>query len=257
MLLATWALWKREVVRFLRERGRLSGALGTPLLFWALLGSGFGRSFRGGTGSEESYLAFFFPGTLALMVVFTAIFSAISVITDRDAGFMQGVLASPAPRAAIVVSRLAGGMALAVFQAALLLPLAPVVGLSLAPSGVGIALVSLALLAFWVTGLGFFLAWRFDSTQGFHAIVNLLLMPLWLLSGAVFPLTTAAAWQRVPMLVNPMTHGVSAVRAGLTGASDGPALVTSITVTAATAALSLAACVWSISRPNPRARTAG
>ena len=105
MLLATWALWKREIVRFLRERGRLSGALGTPLLFWVLLGSGFGQSFRGATGTAGGYLAFFFPGTLALMVVFTAIFSAISVITDRDAGFMQGVLASPAPRAAIVVSR--------------------------------------------------------------------------------------------------------------------------------------------------------
>lgn len=248
MLLATWALWKRETVRFLRERGRLSGALGTPLLFWVLLGSGFGQSFRGATGAADGYLAFFFPGTLALMVVFTAIFSAISVITDRDAGFMQGVLASPAPRAAIVVSRLASGMTLAVLQAALLLVLAPLVGLPLTPARVALALCSVALLAFWVTGLGFVMAWRFDSTQGFHAVVNLLLMPLWLLSGAVFPLSSAAAWQRVPMLVNPMTYGVSAVRSSLTGTADGPSLATSLTATALMAGVVLAAGIWSIAR---------
>jgi ABC-2 type transport system permease protein len=249
MVLATWALLRRDVVRFLRERGRLSGALGTPLLFWVLLGSGFGRSFQGSTGTSGGYLAYFFPGTLALMVVFTAIFSAISVITDRDAGFMQGVLASPAPRAAIVVSRLAGGMTLSIFQAGLLLLVAPFAGVPLAPAGVPVALLALALLAFWVTGLGFLFAWHFESTQGFHAIVNLVLMPMWLLSGAIFPLSTSASWQRVPMLMNPMTYGVSAVRAGLTGATDGPSLPVSMAATGLMAVAMLAAGVRAIARP--------
>jgi ABC-2 type transport system permease protein len=248
MLLATWALWKRDVVRFLRERGRLSGALGTPLLFWVVLGSGFGASFREAAGTAGGYLGFFFPGTLALMVVFTAIFSAISVITDRDAGFLQGVLASPAPRAAIVLSRLLGGTTLALLQAALLLLLAPLGGLPLTPARVALTLLAVALLAFWVTGLGFVLAWRFDSTQGFHAIVNLLLMPLWLLSGAMFPLSGAAAWQRVPMLLNPMTHGVAAVRGSLTGVSDSPSLVLSWAVTAVLGVALLGAGVRSVSR---------
>jgi ABC-2 type transport system permease protein len=222
-----------------------------------LLGSGFGESFRAGAGGAAGYLAFIFPGTLALMVVFTAIFSAISVITDRDAGFMQGVLASPAPRAAIVVSRLASGTALAVLQASLLVVLAPMAGLPLTPARVALALVSVALLAFWVTGLGFALAWRFDSTQGFHAVVNLLMMPLWLLSGAVFPVSGAAAWQRVPMHLNPMTYGVSAVRASLTGGSDGPGFLLSLTVTGAMAAALLAVGIWSIAaRPGARRRTA-
>ncbi len=249
-MLATWALWTRELLRFVRERGRLSGALGTPLLFWALLGSGFGQSFRGAAGTGDGYLTFFFPGTIALMVVFTAIFSAISVITDRDAGFLQGVLASPAPRAAIVAGKLAGGTTLAVLQAGLMLVLAPLTGITLTPSGVALALAAVALLAFWVTGLGFLIAWRFDSAQGFHAVVNLLLMPMWLLSGAVFPVSGAAAWQRLPMLANPMTYGVSALRAGLTGTSDGPSLGVSLGVTAAVAALAWLAGVWSIASPR-------
>jgi ABC-2 type transport system permease protein len=249
MWLPTWALWKREMVRFVRERGRLSGALLTPLVFWALLGAGFGASFRGSAAATGgSYLQFFFPGALALMAMFTAIFSAMSVITDRDAGFLQGVLASPAPRLAIVLGRLLSGATLAAFQGAIMIVVAWAAGVTFEPGRALAALALLAILAFWVTGLGFVIAWRFDSPQGFHAIVNLLLMPLWLLSGAIFPASGAATWLRWPMLANPMTYGVSAVQASLTGHSDGPSLAASIVVTLVTAVGLLAAGAWSVSR---------
>jgi ABC-2 type transport system permease protein len=224
VLLATYTLWLRDVVRFFRQRSRIVGALGTPLVFWLLLGSGLGQSFRPETGQplQGGYLEFFFPGALALIVLFTAIFSTISLIEDRHSGFLQGVLVAPVPRTAIVLGKLLGGTTLAVLQAAVFLLLAPLaqVPLSLAalPALVGI----LVLMAFSLTGLGFLFAWWLDSTQGFHAIMNLVLMPMWILSGAVFPVSGAAAWIRGLMAVNPLTYGVSALRSTLAAGYDAP-----------------------------------
>lgn len=216
-MMPVYTLWLRDAVRFLRQRSRVVGALGTPVVFWLLIGSGMHRSFQlPGTGGAVSYLEFFFPGTLVLIVLFTAIFSTISVIEDRQAGFMQGVLVAPVPRTAIALGKIFGGTTLAVLQAALFLVAAPFVGIDLSGVGLLLTLVMLALIGFGLTGLGFLLAWSLDSTQGFHAVMNLLLIPMWLLSGAVFPVEGAASWIRALMLANPLTYGVSALRAILT-----------------------------------------
>jgi ABC-2 type transport system permease protein len=232
MLLATLTLWRREIVRFCRQRSRIVGSLGTPVVFWLLLGSGLGRSFR--TAAEPvppgGYLEYFFPGTLALIVLFTAIFSTISVIEDRQAGFLQGVLVAPAPRVSIVLAKLLGGTTLAVAQAVLFLPFGPLAGVPFAPGAIAAAVGVLALLGFALTGLGFILAWSLDSTQGFHAIMNLLLVPMWILSGAVFPAGGAAGWVRAIMAVNPLTYGVAALRRTLTGELHGPPLEVSLLV---------------------------
>src|SRR3972149_10598402 len=112
-LLPTWSLFAREVLRFVRQPGRVLGSLGTPLLFWLLLGSGFGRTFRPpGMAEGMDYLTYFFPGTVLLVVLFTAIFSSISVIQDRTEGFLQGVLVAPVPRLAIVLGKVLGGATL-------------------------------------------------------------------------------------------------------------------------------------------------
>jgi ABC-2 type transport system permease protein len=232
MLLATLTLWRREIVRFYRQRSRIVGSLGSPVVFWLLLGSGLGRSFR--TAAEPvppgGYLEYFFPGTLALIVLFTAIFSTISVIEDRQAGFLQGVLVAPAPRASIVLAKLLGGTTLAVAQALLFLPFGPLAGVSFAPGAIVAAVGVLALLGFALTGLGFILAWSLDSTQGFHAIMNLFLVPMWILSGAVFPSGGAAGWVRAIMAVNPLTYGVAALRRTLIGEMSGPPLGVSLLV---------------------------
>jgi len=219
MLLATYALCARDVVRFYRQRSRIVGALGTPVVFWLLLGSGLGRSFRLGPDGvvQAGYIEYFYPGTLALIVLFTAIFSTISVIEDRHAGFLQGVLVAPVSRASIVVSKIFAGATLALIQAALFLLLAPVAQIEVRPGSLPMLGLVLASLAFALTGLGFILAWLLDSTQGFHALMNLVLVPMWMLSGAVFPAVGAAGWIRAVMVVNPMTYGVSAIRAVLTG----------------------------------------
>ncbi len=214
MWLATYTLWRRDIVRFYRQRSRVIGALGTPLVFWLLLGSGLGSSFRVGSLGTPSggYLEYFFPGTLALILLFTAIFSTISVIEDRHEGFLQGVMVAPTPRIAIALGKILGGTTMAVLQALLFLMLAPVASTEISLSTLPSLGLVLAVLAFGLTGLGFALAWMIDSTQGFHAVMNLVLFPMWLLSGAVFPADGAAGWIRVVMLVNPMTYGVAALR---------------------------------------------
>ena len=221
MLLAIFTLWRRDVVRFYRQRSRVIGALGTPVVFWILLGSGLGSSFRVGSAGAAGggYLEYFYPGTLALILLFTAIFSTISVIEDRREGFLQGVLVAPVPRTAIVLGKILGGTTLALMQAGVFLLLAPVASMPIGLASLPLMAVVLATLAFALTGLGFMLAWMLDSTQGFHAIMNLLLFPMWLLSGAVFPPTGAAEWIRWVMLINPMTYGVSAIR-GVLANSD-------------------------------------
>jgi len=189
VLLPIFALWRREMVRFVRQRSRVTGALAQPIVFWLLLGGGLNASFRpSGAPPGTNYVEYFYPGILLLLVLlFTAIFSTISTVEDRREGFLQGVLAAPVPRWAIVFGQALGGASLAVVQGMLLLCLAPVVGIPLsaasflASAGVMI-IVSLAL-----TGMGLIIAWRMESTQGFHAIMNLILIPIWLLSGAFFP----------------------------------------------------------------------
>lgn len=228
--LATGTLAWREVIRFCRQRSRVIGALGQPLLFWLLLGAGFHASFRApGLPEGTAYLEYVYPGILALVLLFTAIFGTFSAVEDRREGFLQAVLVTPVPRSAIVLGQAAGGTALAVGQAALVLLLAPAAGIHLAVDAVALAIAVMLVVAFGLVSLGLLLAWRMESTQGFHAIVNLLLLPMWVLSGALFPLTGAPAWLEWGMRVNPLTYGVAALRHALYlgapgGAGTAPAL---------------------------------
>jgi ABC-2 type transport system permease protein len=209
-------LWQREMVRFLRQRDRLLGALLTPVVFWWLLGAGLGKSFQvPGTPVTHGYLEFFFAGTVVMILLFTAIFSTISVIEDRREGFLQGVLVAPVGPVALVLGKVLGGTTLAVAQALLFTALAPLIGLTLSVPALAWLVLVMTLLAVALTGLSFLIAWWMNSSQGYHAIMNLLLLPLWLLSGAVFPVAGASAPLRWLMRLNPVTYGVAAVRHGL------------------------------------------
>lgn len=246
MLLATYTLWRRDIVRFYRQRSRIVGALGSPLVFWLLIGSGLGRSFRPGAdvSLHGGYLEYFYPGTLALIVLFTAIFSTISVIEDRQEGFLQGVLVAPVPRSAIVLGKILGGTTLALMQAAVFLLLAPFAHVNFRPAALPEILGVLTMMAFGLTGLGLMIAWSLDSTQSFHAVMNLFLIPMWILSGALFPPSGAAGWVRALMLANPLTYGVSALRAVFYNEPVGlgePSLEVSLIVTASFALATLVA----------------
>src|SRR5436305_11324696 len=212
MILPVFTLWRRELTRFFRQPSRIAGAVATPLLFWLLMGSGLSGSFRlPGGPAGLNYFGFFFPGTIVLVLLFAAIFSNISVIEDRHEGFLQGVLVAPVSRTALVMGKVLGGATLAWLQGIVFLALAPVSGVHLTVTSALEAAGVLALLAVTLTALGFFFAWKLDSVQGFHAIMNVVLLPMWLLSGAFFPLAGAPWWLGLLMRVNPLTYGVSAL----------------------------------------------
>ena len=182
----------RELVRFFRQKNRVFGALGQPIIFWLLFSEGLGSS----SFSETNRLdyAHFFPGTLVMIVLFTAIFATISIIEDRREGFLQGVLVAPIPRWAMVLGKVFGGAAIAMIQGLIFLLLgwlAEELGwftvMSTSLFGIIASGFLMAVLSIALTALGFLIAWRMDSTQGFHAVMSVFLLPMWLLSGAFFP----------------------------------------------------------------------
>lgn len=215
-LLASLSLCRRELVRFYRQKSRMIGVIGSPLIFWFLIGSGLANSFRHpGDQSGMNYLEYFFPGTIALVILFTSIFSTISIIEDRQAGFLQSVIVSPVSRSGIVLGKVLGGTVLSLLQAIILLAITPFLGIELSLLSFALVCAVLFVLSFGLTGLGFLLAWKMDSSQGFHAIMNLFLIPLWLLSGALFPSSGAAGWLERAMQFNPLTYGINALRGAL------------------------------------------
>ena len=246
--LAAYSLWRREIVRFYRQRARVVGVIVSPLLFWLVLGSGFAHSFQSagaGAGSGH-YLGYFFPGSVAMIVLFTAIFSMMSLIQDRNEGFLLSVLAAPVSRSAIVLGKVLGGATLAAIQGVIFLVFAPLVGVHVGVSAVLLAVVVIAAISFELTALGFAIAWPMDSPQAFHAIVNLILLPLWMLSGALFPASGASGWMRLLMLANPLTYGVDALRNALFPAQPTSAsLPVNLLVTAGFCLLTFAAS-WAI-----------
>ena len=214
--ISSYSLWQREIVRFYRQRARVIGVIASPLLFWVAFGAGFSNSFSSGnTGASGHAFGYFFPGAIVMIVLFTAIFSMMSLIQDRNEGFLLTVLASPASRSAIVLGKVLGGATLAAIQGLIFLLFSPLASVHPTFAGVLLAAAVVLLISFEITALGFTIAWPMDSTQAFHAIVNLILLPLWLLSGALFPADKASGWLRDIMLANPLTYGVDALRNGL------------------------------------------
>lgn len=215
---AAASLAYRELLRFFRQRNRVIGAVGQPIIFWLLFGAGLSRSFSlSAAGAQQSFLEYYFPGTLVLIVLFTSIFASISIIEDRREGFLQGVLVSPTPAWSMVLGKVGGGAAIALLQAVLFLMFGLFIRMDGGWQGVVGCLALLAVIAISLSALGFLLAWLMDSTQGFHAIMSVLLFPMWLLSGAFFPIParSGAASSQIlhwVMRANPLSYGVAGVR---------------------------------------------
>ncbi|MFQ5507642.1 MAG: ABC transporter permease, partial [Planctomycetota bacterium] len=210
----------------------------------ALIGSGMGSSFRS-AGNEAGFLEYFFPGIVLFAVVFAGIFSTITTIQDRQDGFLQAVLVAPIPRSSLVLGKVLGGTLIAVIQGGLLLLLLPLAGLQFSLLSFLLALGMLALVSLGMTGMGFMFAWKLDSVSGYHAVMNLLLMPMWLLSGAFFPPGGAHVWVKWVMYANPLTYGLAGLRHMLYLDNESvraamPALWLCVVVTLACALLTLA-----------------
>jgi ABC-2 type transport system permease protein len=192
------SLWRREVVRFYRNISRVVGVVASPLIFWIVIGAGFGNSFRN-AGTGNNYLHFFFPGALMMIVLF-------------NEGFLLSVLVAPVHRSVIVLGKVLGGTTLATMQGVLFLVIAPLLGIHFGLVQFLLVVLDIFLVSFSLTALGFIIAWPMDSTSGFHAIINLFLIPLWLLSGSLFPVSSASPWMAFVMRLNPLTYGTDALR---------------------------------------------
>jgi ABC-2 type transport system permease protein len=216
-----YTLSLRELVRFFRQKNRVFGALVQPIIFWLLFGAGLGSA-RVGSDASGGNLDYshFFPGTLVMILLFTAIFATISIIEDRREGFLQGVLVAPVPRWSIVMGKVLGGAAIAMLQGLVFLCLGWITG-KIAWFGISIifttplellaAILLMLVISIGLTALGFLIAWRMDSTQGFHAIMSVFLLPMWLLSGAFFPMDVGG-WLGWIVRLNPLTYGVAGLR---------------------------------------------
>ncbi len=222
-----YIIWYRDVLRYWRDRTRLVSSLGQPLLFLVVFGSGLTASLGAGLTKElgdVSYVRFLFPGIVAMAVLFTAVFSAISIVWDREFGFLREVLVAPISRAAVVVGKALGGSTVAMFQGAILLILAPILGVSLNPLLVLQLLGLMFLTALALTSMGILIAARLQSMEAFQMIMNFLIMPMFFLSGAFFPLKGLPAWMSVVTRLDPVAYGVDPMRRLLLGADLAPGI---------------------------------
>src|SRR5579872_7054072 len=214
-------LWQRELVRFWRQKSRVLGVVASPLVFWLLIGYG------------SNDLARFYSGALVLTVMFSAIFSTISIIEDRREGFLLSMLVSPAPRTSLVLGKILGSATLGWIQGLIFLAFAPLAGVHVAILDLIPIIAAIFLISFTLTGLGFVIAWKMDSSSGFHAIMNLLLLPMWMVSGALFPMATAHGWVKALMWINPLTYSISLLNFALHLPNAFPGPTESLAVTAA------------------------
>lgn len=212
-------LLRRDLLRLRRDTGRWVGLVLQPMLLWALLGSGFGTVFKVPGLPGVDYHLFFFPGLVLMVGLFTAIFATMAVIEDRDHGFLQQVLVAPGGRWAMVLGKVLGVLAIALVQFALILPACTLAGYSLAHID-WLALIPAFLLGtIGTTSLAFALAWVSPTTHAYHAIMGVLLIPLWLISGSMFPLPTEG-WLAVVSAINPMTYALDGLRHGFEGGAS-------------------------------------
>ncbi len=215
---AVYVMWLREVKRFLRTRSRIVGALGQPLLFLVVLGYGLGPVFQ--KAGQGNYVEFIAPGVIAMSIIFTSIFNGMQVIWDRQFGFLKETMVAPVPRLAIMFGRTLGGATVASLQGMLVLLISILAGFRpVSLAGVFPAILIMLLVAVLFSALGMMVASKLKDMQGFQLIMNFLVMPLFFLSGALYPLNNIPPALLWVVRCDPLAYGVDALRHFLIGVS--------------------------------------
>lgn len=218
-----YTIWLREVIRFFRQKSRVIGSLGMPFFFLAILGSGLGASFQV-QNFEGSYMSYIMPGILGMVILFGSLFAGISVIWDKQFGFMKEILVSPASRISIMAGKVFGGASTAITQALLMLGISLLIGVEISGLlGLLLSFVFMFLISFSFVSLGVTFASKMEDMQGFQLIINFLIMPIFLLSGALFPLSGLPNSIKWITYLDPLTYGVEGLRYSLLGVSYIPA----------------------------------
>jgi ABC-2 type transport system permease protein len=228
-LRAIYIIWYRDILRYWRDRWRLGASLAQPLLFLIVFGSGLSSSLKGsasfGAAGGLSYIQFMYPGIIGMAILFTAIFGAMSIVWDREFGFLKDVLVAPIDRSAVAIGKALGGTTQAMIQGLILLILAPFVGVKLSLLTVLTMIPLAAVLAFGLSSFGVALASTMKSMQGFQVVMNFLMMPMFFLSGALFPLSGLPGWMTVLTRIDPASYGIDPLRRVVLSESGLPSAV--------------------------------
>lgn len=210
-------IWLREVLVYSRDRARMVSALTMPVLMMLIFGAGLGNTI-GSLAEGLNYRQFIFPGMMAMTVLTTSVFSGISIIWDRQFGFLREILVAPVSRTAIAAGKLLGGATIAVFQGCVMFVFAPVLGVTLSLEVMIKLLLVMSLMAMTMTSLGIALASRLKSVESFQMVSQMTIMPAMFLSGIFFPINNVPAWLEVLTKINPVTYAVAPIRSiGLSG----------------------------------------
>lgn len=218
-LRAIYAIWLRDIIRYRRDRYRVISSLAQPVLFLFIFGNGLSRGLSIDVGGGAGYVDFIYPGILGMTLLFTSIFSAVSIVWDREFGFLKEVMVAPISRSAVAIGKALGGSTVALIQAFIVLLLAPVLGLTLPVAKLLVLFPLMFLIALSLTAMGITIAARMETMEGFQMIMNFLVMPLFILSGAMFPLSRLPGWLRFLTRIDPLSYGVDALRGVILGPS--------------------------------------
>jgi len=213
-LTGVYVIWLRDIKRFFRDKPRIIGSMAQPAIFLFILGIGVSSSFTmlgGGKGGKD-FLPFMFPGIIGMTVLFTSFFSAVSIIWDREFGFLKEILVSPISRTSIVIGKILGGSTIAMTQGSIILIFAPFLKIPITFSSILKLIPIMFLAAACISSLGIVLASKLKTMQSFQVITNFMLMPMFFLSGALFPLVNVPKWMTVISKINPLSYGVDAMR---------------------------------------------
>lgn len=229
-----YALWKRELIRFYRSKSRVIGSLGMPFFFLVILGTGLNNAFV--VPGQGNYLEFIAPGIIGMVLMFGSMFSGIIVLMDRQFGFLKETLVAPISRLSIVLGKAFGGATTAMIQGTIIMVIAFFLGVQFQIANVVLLLLFMFLISVMFVSLGIAIASKMEDMHGFQLIMNFLIMPLFFLSGALFPLSTAPELLRTASLFDPLTYGVQGLRFILLGHSDIPFVISFAVITGFTVA---------------------
>lgn len=238
-------IWKRDMIRMSRDRAQIAGSLARPILWLLILGLGMGSVFPGFGGVK--YIEYLFPGIVALNLLFASFLSAISIIWDREFGFLKEMLVAPISRVSIALGKAASGATVATLQGCLVLAFIPFIGVSIGIPRLVAGLPVMFLGSFAMTSLGLFVASRMSSFEGFGTVANFIIMPMFFLSGAIFPVAEHPRWLFLLAHLNPMTYAVDGLRAVFLGIQHFP-LLADLAILGSFAAAALALAVWAFCR---------
>ena len=240
-----YALWLRELIRFIKSKSRVIGTGGQPLIWLAIVGVGFGSAFASaglhGSFGTVSYVAFIAPGIIGMTILFSSIFGGVSVIWDRQFGFLKEILVAPVSRVGIVLGKVIGSTTVSLITAIVIFIVIVAVGIIpfniLSVGGIFTSIVFMILIAMTFVSIGLIIASYVNNIEGFQVLINFLILPLFFLSGALFPLTNAPLWMKGISAIDPLQYGVDGMRGALVGIHSYPIYMDFAIVLAVTVAL--------------------